>query len=79
LALQPPLNGRPRYFKRKEEKKNPQLKIPANPSTLSTLPTATNSNLAKLIFKLETTLKQKIKHAYRKGSQDWLLLHLRLK
>ena len=63
----------------KKREKTPQLRIPANPSTLSTLPTATNSDIAKLIFKLQTTLKQKIKHAYSKGSQDWLLLHLRLK
>jgi hypothetical protein len=58
-----------KILQKKRKKKPPQLKIPANPSTLSTLPTATNSDLAKLIFKLETTLKEKIKHAYSKGSQ----------
>jgi transcriptional regulator NrdR family protein len=39
----------------------PQPRILANPTTLSTVPTGTNSNLAKFIFKPDTVSKHKNK------------------
>jgi hypothetical protein len=48
LALKEAPNGRPRYFKGKEE--TPQSML-AKLSTLSTQPTGTKTDLAKLIFK----------------------------
>jgi hypothetical protein len=50
-------NGIPKYFKGIEE--TLQLRIQAKPSTSSTAPTWTNSNLVNLIFKPETSSKHK--------------------
>jgi hypothetical protein len=57
LALKEALKGRPRYFIGKEEILQP--KILAKPSILLTIPTGTNYDLAKLIFKPETATKHK--------------------
>jgi len=57
LALKEGPNERPRYYNGKEE--TPQSKIPAKPSTLSTQPTGTKKDLARLIFKPETASKHK--------------------
>jgi hypothetical protein len=59
LALKDASNGRPRYFNSKDD--TPQPKILANLSTLSTFPTGTNYDLAKFVFKPDTTLNNKIK------------------
>jgi hypothetical protein len=59
LAFKEAQNGRPKYFIGKEDTMHPRIR--AKPSTLSTLPTGTNSNLAKLIIKPKTSLKQKNK------------------
>jgi hypothetical protein len=50
-------NGRPRYFIGKEE--TLQSKMRAKPSALLTLPTWTNSDLARLIFKPDDFKTQK--------------------
>jgi hypothetical protein len=49
LVLKGAPNGRPRYFKGREE--TPQPKMPARSSILSTRPTRTKTDLSKLIFK----------------------------
>jgi Leucine-rich repeat (LRR) protein len=59
LALKEAPNGRLRYFVGNEETLQP--KIQAKPSTLLTLPTGTNFDLSKLIFKPEIA-KHKNKH-----------------
>jgi hypothetical protein len=59
LALKEGLNGRSRYFKGKEE--SPQPKILARPLKSLTLPIGSSSDLAKIIFKLDTTSKHKNK------------------
>jgi len=43
------------------QRHNPQPKIPANPATLSTFPTGTNSDFAKFVFKPDTASKHKKK------------------
>jgi hypothetical protein len=57
LALKEVSNGRPRYFIGKEETQQPR--ILASPSTLLTLPTRTNYDLTKFIFKLDVALMHK--------------------
>jgi hypothetical protein len=57
LALKGAPNKRPRYFKGREETLQP--KIPAKSSILTTLPTGTSTDLARLIFKPETASKKK--------------------
>lgn len=59
LSLIGGLNKRSRYFMGREA--IPQPRILANPTTLSTVPTGTNSNLAKFIFKPDTVSKHKNK------------------
>jgi hypothetical protein len=61
LALNEAPKGRPRYFIGKDDTLQP--KILAKPSTLMTLPIGASFDLAKLIFKVETTSKHKNKHA----------------
>jgi hypothetical protein len=61
LALNEAHNGRPRYFIGKEDTLQPKRLV--RPSALMTLPTGTNSDLARSILKPETTSKHKNKQA----------------
>jgi hypothetical protein len=71
LALKEIPKRRMRYFIGKEDTVQPR--ILAKPSTLLTLPTGTNFDLLRLIFKLETTSKHKNK-AHRKRGCFWVCL-----
>jgi hypothetical protein len=59
MALKESPTGSPRYFKVKEETLQPM--ILARPSTLLTLLTRTNLDVAMLILKLDTASKHKNK------------------
>jgi hypothetical protein len=60
LALNFVRKGRPEYFIGKDETLPPRLR--AKLLTFGTLPTGINSDLAKLIFNLEATSKQRSTH-----------------
>jgi hypothetical protein len=68
LALKGAPNGRPRYFKGREETLHP--KMPAKSSIITTSPTGTKIDLAKLIFKLETASKKKKKKKLEENGGD---------
>jgi len=57
VALKGAPNERPRFFIGKDE--TPKLRILASSSTLLILPVRTNSDLAKLIFKLDIASRHK--------------------
>jgi len=68
LALKGAPNERPRYLK--EERKLRTPKMPAKSSTLTTSPTGTNTDLAKLIFKSEIASKNKKKKQLEENGGD---------
>jgi hypothetical protein len=68
LALNEAPKGRPRHFIRRED--TLQSKIQARPSTFIILPTRTNSDLARLIIRPETTSKHKNKLRNCEGDLD---------
>jgi len=61
-------SGRPRYFKGKE--KTSQPKMPVSLSTLSTQPTRTKTDLAKLPLNLRQLQSTRITHADGRDGQD---------